>query len=59
MLVLPPVSEDFTRKQLFIRLSFYNLKPLYKYRMTKEDLIRYIERFETLQTRSIEDGNHE
>lgn len=59
MLVLPPVDEGFTRKQLFLRLAFYNLSPLYKHRMTKEDLIRYIERFETLQTRSIEDDNHE
>lgn len=56
---LPAVSEDFTRKQLFFRLKFYKLKPKYMHRMDKEDLISYISKYETLNTRSIEDTDHE
>jgi len=56
---LPPVSEDFTRKQLLARLGFYNLKPKYLAKQTKTQLITYIQRYETLNTRQIEDENHE
>jgi len=53
---LPAVSDDFTKKQLLLRVGFYGLNKAKYNRKTKPEIIAAIQLIENINTRSIEDG---
>jgi hypothetical protein len=55
MRVLPPVSIDFSKRQLLVRLGFYQFKKRKGLkRATKSSLVELIEKYENEVTREIE-----
>jgi hypothetical protein len=59
MRVLPPVDLDFTKKQLLLRMKVYDIySPKYRWE-NKTTILRAIRLVENLNTRSIENDDHE